>query len=40
MYNVGKRLKIKEGFVGMAGAYLHPSMVGAASCDSVIESWN
>jgi hypothetical protein len=31
---------IKEGLVGMAGAYLHPSMVGAASCEQVVDSWN
>jgi hypothetical protein len=32
--------KIKDGLVGMAGAYIHPSMVGATSCESVVESWN
>jgi hypothetical protein len=31
---------IKEGLVGMAGAYLDPSLVGATSCEQVIDSWN
>lgn len=31
---------IREGLVGMAGAYLHPSSVGAVSCEQVVDSWN
>lgn len=32
--------KIKDGLVGMAGAYLHPTLVGATSCEQVVDSWD